>query len=116
MLFPARRLSQGTKIRPRVAHARGSHPRFPSTLVLWLAEQEWRDVGDLWRLSVPKRHRPADGHGGKPDARGQEAVQHAFAETGRQSCGDPMADELLDEAVADRHAAGDRYMCGNRAQ
>ena len=91
-------------------------PSFPSTLVLWLPEQKRCDVGYLWRLAAPKGHRAADGHGGQPHARRQKAVEHAFAEAGRQSCGDPMADELLDEAVADRHAPRDREMRDNRAQ
>lgn len=53
----------------------------------------------------------ADRHGREPDARRQHAVEHALAElspTWRAAM--PVADDLLHERVADRHAAGDREM------
>ena len=53
---------------------------------------------------------------GEADARRQQPVEHAFAHARRNLRGDAMADELLQEAVADRHAAGDRDMRADRAQ
>ena len=46
----------------------------------------------------------------KPEPRGEQSVEHAFAEPLRQFCRDAMAEHLLDQAVARRHAAGDREM------
>ena len=43
----------------------------------------------------------------RPEPRGQQAVEHAFAEPLRQFCGEAVAEHLLDQAVAGRHAAGD---------
>ena len=52
----------------------------------------------------------------KPDARREQAVEHAFAHSGRDARGDPVADQLLQQAVADRHAAGDGDMGADRAR
>ena len=46
----------------------------------------------------------------------EQAVEHAFAHPGGDAGGDAVADELLQQAVADRHAAGDRDMGANRAR
>ena len=67
-------------------------------------------------LSTEKGIGPADGKGGKPDARREQAVEHAFAHPGGDARGDAVADELLQQAVADRHAAGDREMGADRAR
>ncbi len=47
--------------------------------------------------------------------RGEQAVEDALAHARRNARCDPVADDLLDEAVADRHAAGDRDMSADRA-
>ena len=41
---------------------------------------------------------------------GEQAVEHAFAEPLREFGGDAVAEHLLDQAVARRHAAGDGEM------
>ena len=47
------------------------------------------------------------GHVDRQDAepRGQDAVEHALAKAGRQPRGDPVANDLLEQAVGDRDAA-----------
>jgi hypothetical protein len=78
------------------------------------AEQERRDVGDARGLVDRKGHRPADGKRRKADARGEQAVKHALAHAGGDARGDAVADQLLQQAVADRHAAGDRDVGADR--
>src|ERR1700691_6413883 len=81
-----------------------------------LAEQERRDVGDTGGFVDRKGRRTADGEGGQSDPRREQAVEHAFAHPGRDARGDPVADQLLQQAVADRHAAGDGDMSADRAR
>ena len=52
----------------------------------------------------------------KPKPRREQAVEHAFAEPLREFCGDAVAEHLLHQAVADRHAAGDGEMADDVAQ
>ena len=67
-----------------------------------IAERRARQRGE--------RQRPRHVDGGEPEPRGQQPVENAFAEPLRQFRRDAMAEHLLDQAVARRHAAGDGDM------
>ena len=67
-------------------------------------------VGEAGWAAVDEWEGPADLDGGDANAGGEKAVHDAFPELGRQARGDAVADELRDEGVAGRHAAGDGEM------
>ena len=46
--------------------------------------------------------------------RGEQAVEHALAEPRGNARGHAMADDLLQQRIADRHGAGQRQMRGHR--
>ncbi len=62
------------------------------------------------RGSAVNGNGPRHVDGGEPEPRGEQSVEHAFAETLRKFRREAMAEHLLDQAVARRHAAGDRDM------
>ena len=70
---------------------------------------------NCWRRAVDEGQGPADLDGRDADTGGEEAVDDALAEPGREARGDAMAEDLLDERVAGRHAAGDGEMGDGRA-
>src|SRR5438270_5510726 len=80
------------------------------SLPLVPAEQERRDVRYARRLRHREWRRAADGERRKTDPGGEQAVHHALAHARRDARGESVANELLEDAVADRHAAGDCEM------
>ncbi len=82
----------------------------PLIVLLALAHQVLGEVGERRPRQGGERQRPRHLDRGEPEARGQEPVEHAFAEPLRQFCRDAMAEHLLHQAVARGHAAGDGEM------
>ena len=54
--------------------------------------QRRQEIGQSRTLQRGKRQWPRHLHGGNADAGGHHAVDHAFAELGRQPRGEPLAD------------------------
>ena len=67
-------------------------------------------VGEARRAAVDEGERPADLDRGDADARGEQAVDDAFAEPGGEPRREAVTEDLLDERIAGRHAAGDGEM------
>src|SRR6266542_5172926 len=74
------------------------------------ADEVAGEVGEQRARQRRKRQGPRDLDRGEPEPRGEQAVEHAFAEPRREFGRNAVAEHLLDEAVAGRHAAGEREM------
>jgi Dolichyl-phosphate-mannose-protein mannosyltransferase len=81
-----------------------------SFLAVALAQEIFGEIGERGSWQGGERQRAGEVDGGEPEPRGQQAVEDAFAEPLRQFGGNAMAEHLLDQAVARRHAAGDGDM------
>lgn len=68
------------------------------------------EVANARTLQRPEWQRTAEVHCGNADAGRHQPVDDAFAKPRRQFRGQSMADDLLDEAVADGNGAGDSQM------
>src|SRR6266487_7067655 len=80
------------------------------SLRLAAADEVAGEVGEQRARQRRKRQGPRDLDRGEPEPRGEQAVEHAFAEPRREFGRNAVAEHLLDEAVAGRHAAGEREM------
>jgi 4-amino-4-deoxy-L-arabinose transferase-like glycosyltransferase len=78
-----------------------------SLLAVALAQQILGEIGERGARQRGERQRPRHVDGGEAQARGQQPVEHAFAEPLREFGGNAMAEHLLYQAVARGHASGD---------
>src|ERR1700730_19254321 len=69
------------------------------------AQQRTRKIVQCGLPQRGERERSRGFDGGEAEPRRQQAVEHALAEPGRKLGCQSMADHLLDQAVARRHAA-----------
>ena len=74
------------------------------------AADPWRDRPSAGRGNAVNGSGRVTSIAASPSRAVKQPVENAFAEPLRQFCRDAMAEHLLDQAVACRHAAGDREM------
>ena len=78
-----------------------------SLFAVALAQQILGNVCERRARQRGERHRARDVDRGEPETGREQSVEYAFAQPLRQLGRDAVAEHLLDQAVACRHAAGD---------
>src|SRR5829696_7265930 len=87
-----------------------------SRLIVALAQKILGEISERGSRQCGEWQGTRDVDRGQPKPCGQQAVEHAFAEPLRELCRDAMAEHLLHQAVAHRHAAGDGEMADDVTQ